>query len=105
MDNFFWKQFIIEYKSHFNSFLLDGTTESKELKSQLKDLLKKGFIQHSIFPWGALVLFVKKKDGSLRMCINYWKLNIVTINIKYHLPRIDNLFDLLQGQETFPKFT
>ncbi|XP_070025994.1 uncharacterized protein [Nicotiana sylvestris] len=65
-------------------------TELKELKVQLKDLLDKGFIRPSISPWGALILFVRKKDGSLRMCIDYRQLNKVTIKNKYHLPKIDD---------------
>ena len=74
-----------------------------ELKSQRKDLLEKGFIRPSISPWSALVLFVKKKDGSLRMCIDYCQLNKVTIKNKHPLPRIDNLFDQLQGASYFSK--
>ena len=62
--------------------------ELKELKLQLKDLTDKGFSQPSISPWGALVLFVKNKDGTLRMCINYRQLNKVTIKNKYPLPRV-----------------
>ncbi|KAH0655152.1 hypothetical protein KY285_030034 [Solanum tuberosum] len=77
--------------------------ELKELKEQLKDLLDKGFIRPSISPWGAPVLFVKKKDGSLRMCIDYRELNKVTINNKYPIPRIDDLFDQLQGASHFSK--
>ena len=67
----------------------------KELKSQLKDLLDKCFIRPSISPWGATILFVKKKDGYLRMCIDYLELNKVTIKNEYPLPHIDNLFDQL----------
>ena len=67
----------------------------KEFKLQLKDLTDKGFIQPGISPWGALVLFVKKKDGTLRMCIDYWYLNKVTIKNKYQLPRIDDMFNQL----------
>jgi len=78
-------------------------TELKELKAQLKDLLDKGFIQPSISPWGAPALFVKKKDGSLHMCIDYRQLNKVTIKNKYPLPRIDDLFDQLQGASYFSK--
>ena len=78
-------------------------TELKELKEQLKDLLDKGFIRPSICPWGASVLFVRKKDGSLRMCIDYRQLNKVTIKNKYRLPRIDDLFDQLQGASYFSK--
>ena len=71
--------------------------ELRELKVQLQDLLDKSFIRPSALPWGALVLFVKKKDGSLRMYIDYRQLNKVTIKNKYLLPRIDDLFDQLQG--------
>ena len=71
------------------------------LMVQLKDLVDKGFIRPSISPWGAPVLFVKKKDGSLRMCIDYCQLNKVTIKNNYPLPRIDDLFDQLQGASYF----
>ncbi|XP_024042818.1 uncharacterized protein LOC112099625 [Citrus clementina] len=67
----------------------------KELKVQLQELLDKGFIRPSVSPWGAPVLFVKKKDGSMRLCIDYRQLNIVTVKNKYPLPRIDDLFDQL----------
>ncbi|WMV25232.1 hypothetical protein MTR67_018617 [Solanum verrucosum] len=70
-------------------------TELKDLKEQLKDLLEKGFIRPSVLPWGAPVLFVRKKDGSLRICIDYRQFNKVTIKNKYPLPRIDDLFDQL----------
>ena len=70
-------------------------TELKELKEQLKDLLYKGFIPLSISSWGPTVLFVKKNDGSLFMCIKYRQLNKVTIKNNYPLPRIKNLFDQL----------
>ncbi|XP_070006582.1 uncharacterized protein [Nicotiana sylvestris] len=70
-------------------------TELKELKEQLKDLLEKGFIRPSTSPWGSLVLFVRKKDVSLRICIDYRQLNKVTIKNKYPLPRIDDLFNQL----------
>ena len=75
----------------------------KELKEQLKDLLAKGFIRPSVLPWGAPVLFVSKKDGSLRMCIDYRQLNKVTIKNKCPLPRIGDLFDQLQGATCFSK--
>ncbi|KAM0069697.1 putative nucleotidyltransferase, Ribonuclease H [Helianthus debilis subsp. tardiflorus] len=71
-------------------------TEMLELKKQLDELLSKGFIQPSSSPWGAPVLFVKKKDGSMRMCIDYRELNKVTIKNRYPLPMIDYLFDQLQ---------
>ena len=69
--------------------------ELRELKAQLEELSSKGFIRPSIFPWGAPVLFMKKKDGSLRLCIDYRQLNRVTICNQYPLPRIDELFDQL----------
>ena len=69
--------------------------ELRELKVQLKELLSKGFIRSSISPWGAPVLFMKKKNGSSRLCIDYRKLNRVTIRNQYPLPRIDELFDQL----------
>ncbi|KAJ9539086.1 hypothetical protein OSB04_031819 [Centaurea solstitialis] len=77
--------------------------EMKEMRNQLKELLDKGFIQPSTSPWGAPVLFVKKKDGSFRMCIDYRELNKVTIKKKYPLPCIDDLFDQLQGASYFSK--
>ena len=78
-------------------------TELKELKLKLKDLLEKSFIHPSISPWGALVLFVKKKDRSLKMFIDYFQINKVTIKNKYHFPRIDDLFDQLQHASYFSK--
>ncbi|RVW67114.1 Retrovirus-related Pol polyprotein from transposon 17.6 [Vitis vinifera] len=77
--------------------------ELKELKVQLQELLDKGFIRPSVSPWGAPVLFVKKKDGSRRLCIDYRELNKVTVRNKYPLPRIDDLFDQLQGACVFSK--
>ncbi|XP_070009018.1 uncharacterized protein [Nicotiana sylvestris] len=77
--------------------------EFKELKAQLQKLLEKGFIHPSILPWGTPVLFVKKKDGTLRLCIDYRQLNKVTIKNKYPLPRIDELFDQLKGASLFSK--
>ena len=77
--------------------------ELRELKAQLEELLSKGFIQPSISPWGAPVLFVKKKDGSLQLCIDYRQLNRVTIRNQYPLPRIDELFDQLQGSRVYFK--
>jgi hypothetical protein len=74
----------------------------KELKEQVQELLHKGFICPSSSPWGAPVLFVKN-DWSVRMCIDYHKLNKVTIKNRYPLPRIDNLLDQLQGTRMFSK--
>ncbi|GJR24481.1 putative reverse transcriptase domain-containing protein [Tanacetum coccineum] len=75
----------------------------QELSEQLQELQDKGFIRPSHSPWGALVLFVKKKDGSFRMCIDYRELNKLTIKNRYPLPRIDDLFDQLQGARYFSK--
>nr|GEY46976.1 putative reverse transcriptase domain-containing protein [Tanacetum cinerariifolium] len=72
-------------------------SEMKELSEQLQELSDKGFIRPSSSPWGAPVLFVKRKDGSFRMCIDYRELNKPTIKNRYPLPRIDDLFDQLQG--------
>ncbi|KAL0552128.1 hypothetical protein IC582_011225 [Cucumis melo] len=77
--------------------------ELKELKVQLQEFLDKGFIRPSVSPWGAPVLFVKKKDGSMRLCIDYRELNKVTVKNRYPLPRIDDLFDQLQGATVFSK--
>ncbi|GJY81283.1 putative reverse transcriptase domain-containing protein [Tanacetum coccineum] len=78
-------------------------SELEELSGQLKELQDKGFIRPSPSPWGASVLFVKKKDGSFRMCIDYRELNKLTIKNRYPLPRIDDLFDQLQGLQFFSK--
>jgi hypothetical protein len=100
-------EFIIE--------LLPGTTpiskrpyrmpinELEELKKQIAKLETKGFIRLSSSPWGAPVLFVKKKDGSLRICVDYRALNEVTIKNKYPLPTNDDLFDQLKGASVFSK--
>ena len=77
--------------------------ELKELKLQLQELLDKGFIRPSVSPWGAPVLFVKKKDGTLRLCVDYRQLNKLTVKNKYLLPRIDDLFDQLKGASIFSK--
>ena len=77
--------------------------ELKELKLQLQELLEKVFIRPSVSPWGAPVLFVKKKNGTLRLCIDYRQLNKLTVKNKYSLPRIDNLFDQLKGVSIFSK--
>ncbi|GJT46359.1 putative reverse transcriptase domain-containing protein [Tanacetum coccineum] len=78
-------------------------SEMLELSNQLKELQEKGFIRPSHSPWGAPMLFVKKKDGSMRMCIDYRELNKLTIKNRYPLPRIDDLFDQLQGACCFSK--
>ncbi|GKB36058.1 putative reverse transcriptase domain-containing protein [Tanacetum coccineum] len=78
-------------------------SQMEELSSQLRELQDKGFIQPSSSPWGASVLFVKKKDGSFTMCIDYKELNRLTIKNRYPLPRIDDLFRQLQGSQYFSK--
>jgi hypothetical protein len=77
--------------------------ELVELKLQLKEMMDKGYIRPSMSPWGAPVMFVKKKDGTLRLCIDYRQLNKVTIKNKYPFPRIDDLFDQLGGASVFSK--
>ncbi|CAA0827382.1 Unknown protein, partial [Striga hermonthica] len=77
--------------------------ELQELKAQIQELLSLGFIRPSVSPWGAPVLFVKKKDGSMRMCIDYQDLNRLTVKNKYLLPRIKDLFDQLRGASVFSK--
>ncbi|GJW91471.1 putative nucleotidyltransferase, ribonuclease H [Tanacetum coccineum] len=76
-------------------------SELEELSGQLKELQDRGFIRPSLSPWGAPVLFVKKKDGSFRMCIDYRELKKLTVKNRYPLPRIDDLFDQLQGSQLF----
>ncbi|GJU51934.1 reverse transcriptase domain-containing protein [Tanacetum coccineum] len=78
-------------------------SEMQELSNQLQELTDRGFIRPSTSPWGAPVLFVKKKDGSFRMCIDYRELNKLTIKNHYPLPRIDDLFDQLQGSSVYSK--
>jgi hypothetical protein len=77
--------------------------ELAELKTQLQDLLDKGYIGPSSSPWGCRALFVKKKDGSLRFCVDYRPLNAVTIKNKYPIRSIDVLFDQLAGVKVFSK--
>ena len=77
--------------------------ELLELKVQLQELLDRGFIRLSTSPWGAPVLFSKKKDKTLRLCIDYRQLNRVTIKNKYPLPRINDLFDQLRGAQVYSK--
>jgi hypothetical protein len=104
-----------ERKVEFAIELLPGTApiskrayrvsrpELVELKKQIDELSEKGYIRPSTSPWAAPVLFVEKKDGTRRMCIDYWALNEVTIKNKYPLPRIEYLFDQLRGAGVFSK--
>jgi hypothetical protein len=80
-----------------------ATNQLAELKEQLQELLDKGYIRPSASQWGAPVIFVLKKDGTQRMCVDYHSLNDVTIKNKYLLPRIDDLFDQLKGACVFSK--
>src|ERR1043165_2015170 len=80
-----------------------SASELAKLKSQLEDFLEKKFVRPSVSPWGAPVLLVKKKDGSMRLCVDYIQLNKVTIKNKYPLPRIDDLMDQLVGASVFSK--
>ncbi|GKA69151.1 reverse transcriptase domain-containing protein [Tanacetum coccineum] len=75
----------------------------QELSDQLQELADRGFIRPSTSPWGAPILFVKKRDGSFRMCIDYRELNKLTVKNRYPLPRIDDLFDQLQGSSVYSK--
>ena len=77
--------------------------ELAELKKHIEELLEKKFIRPSVSPWGAPVLLVKKKYGGFRLCVDYRKLNKVTIKNKYSLPRIDDLIDQLKGAVVFSK--
>jgi hypothetical protein len=79
------------------------TPKLVELKMQLKEMMDKGYIRPSVSPWGAPILFMKKKDSTLRLCIDYRQVNKVTIKNKYPLPRIDDLFDQLGGASIFSK--
>nr|GEY90272.1 putative reverse transcriptase domain-containing protein [Tanacetum cinerariifolium] len=78
-------------------------SEMKELADQLQELSNNGFIRPNSSPWGAPILFVKKKDGSFRMCIDYRELNKLTVKNRYPLSRIDDLFDQLQGSSVYSK--
>nr|GEY87200.1 putative reverse transcriptase domain-containing protein [Tanacetum cinerariifolium] len=78
-------------------------SKMKELAEQLQELSDKGFIRPNSSPWGAPVLFIKKKDGSFRMCIDYRELNKLTMKNRYPIPRIDDLFDQLQGSSVYSK--
>jgi hypothetical protein len=77
--------------------------ELKELKKQLMELQEAGYIRSGSLPWGASVLFVQKKDGSQRMCVDYRSLNDVTVKNKYLLPHIEDLFDQMRGARVFSK--
>lgn len=77
--------------------------ELKELKVQLQELLDKSFIRPSVSPWSAPILFVKKKDGAMRLYIDYRHLNLVTIKNRYPLSRINDIFDQLHGASVFSK--
>ena len=77
--------------------------ELVELKKQLEELIEKSFIRPSVSPWGAPILLVKKKDGSMRLCVDYRQLNKVTVKNKYPLPRIDDLIDQVRGAAVFSK--
>src|SRR4051812_24753193 len=100
----------LEREVEFSIDLVPGTRpvsmapyRMSELKKQLEELLEKRFVRPSVSPWGAPVLLVKKKDGSMRLCIDYRQLNKVTIKNKYPLPRIDDLLDQLKGASVFSK--
>jgi hypothetical protein len=80
-----------------------STLELVELKLQLKEMMEKCYIRPSVSPWGAPVFFVKNKDGTLRLCIDYRQLNKTTIKNKYPLPRIDDVFDQLRDASIFSK--
>jgi hypothetical protein len=87
------------YKTNYRM----ATPELAELKEHIKELLEKGFIHPISSPWGAPVIFVPKKDGTQRLCVDYCALNEITIKNKYPLARIDDLFDQLHGVCVFPK--
>ena len=80
-----------------------SASELSELKIQLEEMLEKKFVRLSVSPWGVPMLLVKKKDGSMRLCVDYRQLNKVEIKNKYPLPRIDDLMDQLVGACVFSK--
>jgi hypothetical protein len=100
-------EFVIELKPItapiYKTLFRMTTPELAELKEHLKELLEKGFIHPSSSPWGVPVIFVPKKDGTQRLCVDYHSLNEVTIKNKYSLPRIDDLFNQLCGACVFSK--
>ncbi|GJU92782.1 hypothetical protein Tco_1317538 [Tanacetum coccineum] len=96
------------FEKFLQKFFFENLTWSclpfgQELSNQLQELANRDFIRPSTSPWGALVLFVKKKDGSFRMCIDYQELNKLIVKNPYPLPRIDDLFDQLQGLSVYSK--
>ena len=99
--------FIIEF--HLSTSPISMTphrmahTELQELKVQFHELLDRGFIRPNTSPWGALMLFSKKIDKTLRLCIDYQQLNRATLKHRYPLPRIDDLFDQLRGAWVYSK--
>jgi hypothetical protein len=100
-------EFVIELKSGTSPIYKTpyrmATPELAKLKEHIKELLEKGFIRSSSSLWGAPVIFVPKKDGTQRLCMDYRALNEVTVKNKYPLPRIDDLFDQLRGACVFSK--
>jgi hypothetical protein len=100
-------KFLIELKPGttpiYKTPCMMATPELAELKEHIKELLEKGFIHPISTPWGAPVIFVPKKDGTQRLCVDYHAPNEVTIKNKYPLPRIDDLFDQLRGACVFSK--
>nr|GFC35040.1 reverse transcriptase domain-containing protein [Tanacetum cinerariifolium] len=84
--------------------LSTGAFRNKDLSEQLKELSNKGFIRHSSSPWGAPVLFVKKKDGSFRICIDYQELNKLT-DEKEHEEHLRQILELLKKEELYAKFS
>ena len=80
-----------------------SSSELAELKQQLEELLEKGFIRPSTSPFGAPIIFVKKKDGTFRLCTDYRSLNKVTVKNKYPIPQVDELLDQLHGAKYFTK--
>jgi hypothetical protein len=100
-------KFVIELKPGttpiYKALYRMATPELAELKEHIKELLEKGYIQPSSSPWGAPVIFVPKKDGTQRLCVDYRALNDITVKNKYPLPMIDDLFDQLRGACVFSK--
>nr|GEW91533.1 putative reverse transcriptase domain-containing protein [Tanacetum cinerariifolium] len=98
-----WKTYLLFENFPSAAPVAHAPSEMKELADQLQELTDKGFIRPSSSPWGAPVLFVKKKDGSFQMYIDYQELNKLTVKNHYPLPRIDDLFDQLQGSSIYSK--